>query len=171
MGLEEFLLLREPELEALGVVRVGDRKKLLAAQGEIHRKDWERGSLPRLQQSARREGLMVTAVDAAGMLANIGQHGRLMRANIAYMRLQLEEHGERLLAVGEDLVSARQLEDHCRAAVAGLGLVHREARLLERELEGRQGLRQGVRGGRLLLFLGIGAAVVVLLRTVGRGKG
>ena len=49
---------------------------------------------------------MVTAVDAAGMLANIGQHGRLMRANIAYMRLQLQEHGERLLAVGGDLYSA-----------------------------------------------------------------
>ena len=37
VGLEEFLLLREPELEALGVVRLGDRKKLMAAQGEIHR--------------------------------------------------------------------------------------------------------------------------------------
>jgi hypothetical protein len=113
---------------------------------------------------------MVTAVDAAGMLANIGQHGRLMRANIAYMRLQLQEHGERLLAVGGDLVSPRQLAEHCRAAVAGLGLVHREAQLLERELGGRPG--QGGQGGRLLLFLGVAAAVVaVVLGRVGRGGG
>ena len=69
------------------------------------------------------------------------------------------------------LVSSRQLAEHCRAAVAGLGLVHREAQLLERELGGRPGLRQGVQGGRLLLLLGVAAVVAVVLGRVGRGGG
>ena len=83
LGPAEFLLLREEGLESLGA-GLGARKRLVAAQAELHRRDWDRGSLPRLPLADRRDGLMVTAPEVAAMRANIPQHGRLMRASLGH---------------------------------------------------------------------------------------
>ena len=165
VGLEELLLLREEELESLGLVRLGERKRLMQALAEMHKTDWQRGSLPRLQQDARREGLMVSAVDAASMLANLVQHARLMRANLAYIRLQTRDHGPRLLEVGGDLVPPHQLLHHAEEVSVALTLLRQEARGLARELlkvagsQGRGG--QKIWGGLLLLGVGMVALAIV----------
>ena len=99
VGLEEFLLMREDELEKVGVTKVGARKKITIAQAEIHKKDWERSSLPKLQYDCKKKGLTISTVDATGMMANISQHARFTKANIGYIRLQLRDHGDRLLQV------------------------------------------------------------------------
>ena len=145
VGLEEFLVLREGELEGLGL-GLGARKRILAAQGEIHRRDWERGSLPSLQREARKEGLMVSTVDVATMLANIAQHGRLMRASLGFLRLQAADHGPLLARVGGDLVPAHQLLQGAAAATAELRLLAAEAGLLEERLAELPGA--GGRAGR-----------------------
>ena len=150
VGLEEFLLLREEELESLGA-GLGARKRLVTAQAELHRRDWERGSLPRLPLADRRDGLMVTAPDVAAMLANIKQHGRLMRASLGYLRQQALQHRLRLAEVGGDLVPPDQLLLGAGAAAAELrGL----AAGLERELAQLPGARKARPAVHLLAGLG-----------------
>ena len=167
VGLEEFLVLREGELEGLGL-GLGARKRILAAQGEIHRRDWERGSLPSLQREARKEGLMVSMVDVATMLANIAKHGRLMRASLGYLRLQAEDHGPRLARVGGDLVPVRQLLQGAADATAELHLLAAEAGLLEGRLAelpgagGRAGGRRGLVGA--LAAAAVASTVFALYR-------
>ena len=57
-----------------------------------------------------------------------------------------------------------------RAVVAGLSLVHRKAKLLERQLGARPGLRQWVQGRRVLLLLGVVAVVAVVRGRRGPGE-
>ena len=54
----------------------GARKRLMVAQAHIHKKDWERGSLPQLQLDSKKKGLMINTVDATTMMANISQHAK-----------------------------------------------------------------------------------------------
>ena len=78
VGLTEFLLMRENDLEAMGIDKVGARKKLMEGQAEIHKKDWEKSSMPRLGMEDRRVGLRLTCPDATGIMANISQHSRFV---------------------------------------------------------------------------------------------
>ena len=43
---------------------------------------------------------MLNTPSATAMVANISQHARYIKANIGYIRLQLRQHGDRLLSAG-----------------------------------------------------------------------
>jgi len=134
VGLEEFLLMREEDIVTVGVDKVGAVKRLLVGQAEIHKADWAKSSLPCIASDHRREGLMLNTATSTAMVANISQHARYIKANIGYVRLQLREHGERLLCAGGDLVTPYQLLQQVDGCNNQLDLLGKEVRLLRREL-------------------------------------
>ena len=48
--------------------------------------------------------MQLSSPAVAALLANIAQHCKYIKANLGYVRLQLRQHGERLLQAGGDTV-------------------------------------------------------------------
>ena len=88
-------MLKESDIDTLENVKVGDRKRLIMCQADLHKAEWSKSSLPSIDHTHRR---------ATTMVANMSQHARFMRTNAAYLRSQLREHGARLLSAGSDAV-------------------------------------------------------------------
>ena len=130
VGLEEFLLMKEEDIVKVGVDKVGVVKRLLVGQAEIHKADWTKSSLPSISSDHRREGLMLNTPSATAMVANISQHARYIKANIGYIRLQLRQHGERLLSAGGDLVAPYQLRQQVDGCSNQLNLLVEEVKML-----------------------------------------
>ena len=134
VGLEEFLLMKEEDIVKVGVDKVGVVKRLLVGQAEIHKADWTKSSLPSISSDHRREGLMLNTPSATAMVANISQHARYIKANIGYIRLQLRQHGERLLSAGGDLVTPYQIRQQVDGCSNQLDLLGMEVKMLRKEL-------------------------------------
>ena len=172
VGLEEFLLMREDDMLRMGVDKVGSLKRLLVGQAEIHKADWAKSSLPPVATDHRREGLMLNTPTATAMMANISQHARYMKANIGFIRLQLREHGERLLSAGGDLVTPYQLRQQVEGCSNQLNLLGREVKILKRELAGYPitneketadsvGISGRRRWGVVVVVVGVGAVIML----------
>ena len=59
-----FLMLKESDIHTLENVKVGDRKRLIMCQADLHKADWSKSSLPSIDHTHRqRRG---AAVPAAG---------------------------------------------------------------------------------------------------------
>ena len=69
IDLETFLLPREEDMMRLGVEEVGDVKRLMIFQAELHKEEW-----PSLTAQKGWEGQMINMVTAINMVANISQH-------------------------------------------------------------------------------------------------
>ena len=131
VDLESFLLMKEDDMKVLGVEKIGDVKKLVVLQARLHTEEWRNSSLPPLTSQVKRgreasDGLMIDVTTATTMVANISQHARYMRTNLAYIRQQLTDHGERLLSGGSDQVTPGQLELQLRGASVHIDLLKRE---------------------------------------------
>ena len=111
-----FLMLKESDIDTLENVKVGDRKRLITCQADLHKAEWSRSSLPSIDHAHRRAGLLLDTLSSTTMVANMSQHARFMRTNAAYLRSQLREHGARLLSAGSDAVAPWQLLDQVQAA-------------------------------------------------------
>ena len=72
--LDYFLALNESDLEKIGVDKVGVRKKMLTAISEIHKRNWEKTSLPVIKTVDKQKGIYYTCPDAVLMIANISDH-------------------------------------------------------------------------------------------------
>ena len=134
IDLETFLLLREEDMMRLGVEEVGDVKRLLICQAELHKEEWRSCSLPSLTAQKGWEGLMINMVTAINMVANISQHARLMDKNVQYIRQQLNDHNQRLLSTGSDLVSPEKLQQQLKAASSHIGNLRMEVNSLSKQL-------------------------------------
>ena len=77
---------------------------------------------------------MLNTPSATAMVANISQHARYIKANIGYIRLQLRQHGERLLSAGGDLVTPYQLKQQVDGCSNQLDLLSMEVKMLKKEL-------------------------------------
>jgi len=133
IGVEEFLTLSEESMISMGLEKVGARSRLLEGQVEAHKRTWEKGSMPRLRLTDKKAGLRLTCPDAAGVLGNLSNHSSYLRASVSYIRLQLRNHGPRLMQAGSDVVPPGQLLimlENCTSRVVAL---ERELSLLSRE--------------------------------------
>ena len=77
---------------------------------------------------------MLNTPSATAMVANISQHARYIKANIGYIRLQLRQHGEKLLSAGGDLVTPYQLRQQVDGCSNQLDLLSMEVKMLRKEL-------------------------------------
>ena len=68
IDLETFLLLREEDMMRLGVEEVGDVKRLMICQAELHKEEWRTCSLPSLTAQEGWDGLRINMVTAINMV-------------------------------------------------------------------------------------------------------
>jgi len=134
IGLEEFLTISETEMIDMGIKEIGARKRLLEGQRQAHIKSWSKESLPLPNIDGDIETLRLSCPDADNILKNTAEHLRLLKASIAYIRLQFRHHAPSLLKSGSDLVPPSRLFHtlkDCRSRLTGL---QRECSLLSTEI-------------------------------------
>ena len=131
---ETFLILKEADVGKL-VNNIGDCKKLLSSQAELHKAEWSNSSLPSIKSEQRRDGLVLDTPVATTMLGNISQHARYMKLNIGFIRSQLRDHQDRFLQAGADLVQPYKLLTQARGGLNHINHLYREMELLHQELQ------------------------------------
>ena len=161
IDLETFLLPREEDMMRLGVEEVGDVKRLMIFQAELHKEEWRSCSLPSLTAQKGWEGLMINMVTAINMVANISQHARLMDKNVRYIRQQLDDHNERLLSTGSDIVSPEKLQQQLQGASTHIGHLRTEVNSLSKQLS-KFKVSRGKSPNRYLTIKNFGIFTVLL---------
>jgi len=134
IGLPEFLLLNEADLEKLGVTEVGTRKRLLAGQHNIHLRPWDKSSMPAIDIENMQTNLRLSCVEAAAMLGNISTHLTYLKANVGFLRQQAREFGPRLMLAGSSVTDSSQLLNILSTTRQRIQGLNAECNLLTSEL-------------------------------------
>eukprot|EP00088_Acartia_fossae_P007272 TRINITY_DN13396_c0_g1_i10.p1 TRINITY_DN13396_c0_g1~~TRINITY_DN13396_c0_g1_i10.p1 ORF type:complete len:490 (-),score=87.32 TRINITY_DN13396_c0_g1_i10:184-1653(-) len=109
IGISEFLVISEEEMIQMGIAEIGSRKRLLEGQVQAHKRAWSKQSLPLPPLTDQINGLRLTCPEAGAILYNIDSHLQYLAASVSYIRLQVRDHGPRLLKAGSDLISPSDL--------------------------------------------------------------
>ena len=67
-------------------------------------------------------------------MANISQHARLMKTNVKFIRQQLEDHKQRLVSTGSDIVTPEKLQHQLQGASTHIGNLRMEVNSLSKQL-------------------------------------
>jgi len=132
--LEHFLALNESDLEKIGVDKVGIRKKMLTAISEIHKRNWEKTSLPIIKTIDKQKGIYYTCPDAVLMISNISDHFKYIRANVEHLRKNISNCPE-LLRIGQEIASLSDLSKKVNASKLSIEATTKEIVRLQRQLE------------------------------------
>ena len=133
--LDYFLALNESDLEKIGVDKVGVRKKMLTAISEIHKRNWEKTSLPVIKTVDKQKGIYYTCPDAVLMIANISDHFKYIRANVEHLRKNISDCPE-LLRIGQEVANLSDLNKRVAASKASIIATSKEISRLQSVLEG-----------------------------------
>ena len=132
--LEYFLALSESDLEKIGVEKVGVRKRMLTAISEIHKRSWEKTSLPIIKTIDKQKGIYYTCPDAVMMIANVAEHFKYIRANVEHLRKNISDHPE-LLRIGQEVACLSDLSKKVNASKISIEATSKEIIRLNTELE------------------------------------
>ena len=61
IDLQEFLLLNEADLITIGIEKVGLRKKMLEVIVDMHKREWEKSSVPKITPRDKQQGIYLSA--------------------------------------------------------------------------------------------------------------
>ena len=132
--LEYFLALSESDLEKIGVEKVGVRKRMLTAISEIHKRNWEKTSLPIIKTIDKQKGIYYTCPDAVMMIANIADHFKYIRANVEHLRKNISDHPE-LLRIGQEIASLSDLSKKVNSSKVSIEATSKEINRFKTDLE------------------------------------
>jgi len=116
IGLQQFLLLTEVDLKDMGIQQVGIRKKMIDAIADMHKREWQKSSVPKIQPRDKQKGLYFSAPDAALVIASIGQQIRFLATNVEFLNRQIRD--TELLQLGNQVANAEDLARLAREAKA-----------------------------------------------------
>jgi len=102
--LTEFLLLDESDLIRIGVEKVGLRKKMLDVIADMHKRQWEKSSVPKITPRDKQNGIFLSAPDGALLIASVGQHLKLLNANVEFLARHIREKPQ-MLQLGTDVAT------------------------------------------------------------------
>lgn len=134
VNLEHFLSLSEDDLVKMGIEKVGVRKRIVHAICEIHKRDWDKSSVPKIVPKDRRNGIYFTCPEAVVMVANINKHLSFLNANLRYLKKNVESHPG-ILRLGQDVASVETLLTHVRKSKESLRGTAHQLRTLEATLD------------------------------------
>jgi len=138
VNLEHFLSLSETDLEKMGIEKVGVRKRLVQSICEIHKRDWDQSSVPKVQPKDRSSGVHFTCPEAVLMIANINKHFTFINANIRYLRKNIESHPG-VLRLGQEVADVSALDIYVKKSRETLRATAQQLKTLDRTLGQFQG--------------------------------
>ncbi|XP_013401964.1 uncharacterized protein LOC106167673 [Lingula anatina] len=107
---------------------MGIRKKILDGVHEVHKKDWEQGSLPTVQYSRQ-----LSCTEAVAVLANLSKHADYIGCTVAYIKEQIKED-PKLLQAGQQGYGHQDMCKHTDKAIRNTQQLYTELNLLRESL-------------------------------------
>jgi len=130
VNLTEFLLLDESDLINIGVEKVGLRKKILDVIADMHKRQWEKSSVPKITPRDKQNGIFLSAPDGALLIASVGQHLKLLNANVEFLARHIREKPE-MLKLGTDVATITDIAKFTQESRQNLLVLNRTIGKLE----------------------------------------
>jgi len=130
VNLTEFLLLNESDLINIGVEKVGLRKRILDVIADMHKRQWEKSSVPKIPPRDKQNGIFLSAPDGALLIASVGQHLKLLNANVEFLARHIREKPE-MLKLGTDVATITDISKFTQESRQNLFLLNRTIEKLE----------------------------------------
>ncbi|XP_078596608.1 ankyrin repeat, SAM and basic leucine zipper domain-containing protein 1-like [Branchiostoma floridae x Branchiostoma japonicum] len=124
----DLLKIKAEELDKMGIRQVGVQKTLLAAVRDVHKRDWEKSSLPRPQGKAG-----IRCDEAVAMLSNITRHVSYIASTVAYIHEELDDKPH-LMDPRENENSVQCLSEQTSDVLETVRGLHEELRSLKTRL-------------------------------------
>ena len=107
---------------------------MLTAISEIHKRNWEKTSLPIIKTIDKQKGIYYTCPDAVLMISNISDHFKYIRANVEHLGKNISNCPE-LLRIGQEIASLSDLIKKVNASKLSIEATGKEIVRLQRQLE------------------------------------
>ncbi|CAH1265806.1 ASZ1 [Branchiostoma lanceolatum] len=124
----DLLKIKAEELDKMCIRQVGVQKTLLAAVRDVHKRDWEKSSLPRPQGKAG-----IRCDEAVAMLSNITRHVSYIASTVAYIHEELDDKPH-MMDPRENVNSVQCLSEQTSDVLETVRGLHQELRGLKTRL-------------------------------------
>ncbi|KAI1278687.1 Ankyrin repeat, SAM and basic leucine zipper domain-containing protein 1 [Halotydeus destructor] len=127
--LMNLMLLEEEDLTKMGILKLGDRKRIIEAVHGITKADWRPSSLPDLKEKKNN----LNAVDAVLVMSNIAKHLSYIETTVAYLRHQVKKQ-PLMLEKCQDIARIDRLTGNLDECLNNTHLVFDEIRFLKKDI-------------------------------------
>ncbi|XP_078678757.1 uncharacterized protein LOC144914603 isoform X1 [Branchiostoma floridae x Branchiostoma belcheri] len=124
----DLLKIKPEELDKMGIRQVGVQKTLLAAVRDVHKRDWEKSSLPRPQGRAG-----IRCDEAVAVLSNITRHVSYIASTVAYIHEEMDDKPH-MMDPRENVNSVQCLSEQTSDVLETVQGLHEELRSLKSRL-------------------------------------
>ncbi|KAK3585906.1 hypothetical protein CHS0354_038442 [Potamilus streckersoni] len=125
----DFLRMTDEDLIKMGLEQIGIRKKILDGTRAVHKKPWEKSSLPAVQCKTH-----ITCAEAVAIVANISKHSKYIGSTIGYIADQVKENRDPINNV-QDGTGPKQLYQHTVDLMGNVCTLEQELHRLKKQLE------------------------------------
>ncbi|XP_023225582.1 ankyrin repeat, SAM and basic leucine zipper domain-containing protein 1-like [Centruroides sculpturatus] len=126
---KDLLIMREKDLEDIGVKKVGVRKRILKGINTVHRVEWQTSSLPQLaKQNA------ITCFDFFTVLTNAQKHISYIEATVTYLRKTVQNY-PKILKIQNNQTSRHHLINETECCLKNLQLLSTELKTFSKHLD------------------------------------
>lgn len=123
-----FLRMTDEDLIKMGIQQIGVRKKILDGIHMVHKREWEKESLPTVKYNKK-----MSCVEAVAIAANISKHIKYLGSTIHYIADQVT--GNSSVLEIQDGATPKQLQKHCEETLANVELLQKELDRLSSRLQ------------------------------------
>lgn len=123
-----FLRMTDEDFIKMGIQQIGVRKKILDGIHMVHKREWEKESLPTVKYSKK-----MSCVEAVAVAANISKHIKYLGSTIHYIADQVT--GNSSVLEIQDGATPKQLQKHCEETQANVELLQKELDRLSSRLQ------------------------------------
>ncbi|KAK3101327.1 hypothetical protein FSP39_002709 [Pinctada imbricata] len=109
----------DDDLCKMGIQQLGVRKKILDGIHGVHKKDWERSSLPSMDN-----GKKLSCADAVAIMSNISKHTKYISSTLTYICGQMSASSEMIKP--QDGITVKDLQTHTRSTISHVELLQKE---------------------------------------------
>lgn len=124
-----FLRITDEDLVKMGISQLGVRKKILDGVMSVHKKDWEKSSLPQLQYNKQ-----VSCAEALAVVANISRHTKYISTTVGFLQDQLKAKPQ-ILEQMQDGTGPKQLHRHTVDTLHNVAALEKQLKALGTLLE------------------------------------
>ncbi|XP_053378244.1 ankyrin repeat, SAM and basic leucine zipper domain-containing protein 1-like [Mercenaria mercenaria] len=124
-----FLRLTEEDLVKMGIDKLGVRKKILDGIHSVHKKEWEKSSLPQLQYNKQ-----ISCAEALAVVANISKHTKYITSTVGFLQDQIKSN-PKILDQLQDGTGPKQLFQHTQDTLRNVSSLEKQFQSLKIHLQ------------------------------------